>query len=171
VLESWEGEQSGGIDTTLDADVQRAAENALTGLPGNAYLVAVDPASGQILAAANASGNTGDDRAFTGSYKPGGTFGMVAALAALESGAATPTSDVPCGPSVEIGGQTFTNPSQGSLSFGPTLVRIIAFACKTRRLPGACRRRLTSPPQRSGGGLPAGCRPRSQGGAQIRRGR
>ncbi|MFL1381627.1 MULTISPECIES: penicillin-binding transpeptidase domain-containing protein [unclassified Nocardiopsis] len=129
VLESWEGEQSGGIDTTLDADVQRAAENALTGLPGNAYLVAVDPASGQILAAANASGNTGDDRAFTGSYKPGGTFGVIAALAALESGAVTPTSDVPCGPSVEIGGQTFTNPSQGSLSFGPTLVRNIAFAC------------------------------------------
>ncbi len=128
-LESWEGEQSGGIDTTLDAEVQRAAENALTGLPGNGYLVAVDSAGGEILAAANASGNTGDDQAFTGSYKPGGTFGVVAALAALETGAATPDGEVPCGPSVEIGGQTFTNPSQGSLSFDPSLVRNIAFSC------------------------------------------
>lgn len=129
VLESWEGEQSGGVDTTLDTDVQRAAEHALTGMPGDAYLVAVAPGTGEILAAANASGNTGDDNAFTGSYKPGGTFGVIAALAALETGAATPTSEVPCGPSVEIGGQTFTNPSQGSLSFDPSLVRNIAFGC------------------------------------------
>lgn len=129
VLESWEGDRSGGIDTTLDSDVQWAAENALTGMPGDAYLVAVDPGTGEILAAANASGNTGDDGAFTGSYKPGGTFGVVAAMAALESGAATPNSEVPCGPSVEIGGRTFTNPSQGSLTFDPSLVRNIAFNC------------------------------------------
>ncbi|MDT0331322.1 penicillin-binding transpeptidase domain-containing protein [Nocardiopsis lambiniae] len=129
VLEAWEGDRSGVIETTLDVGVQRAAENALTGMPGNGYLVAVDTTNGEILAAANASDDTADDGALTGSYKPGGTFGMVAALAALESGAATPTSEVPCVPSVEIGGQTFTNPSGGSLSFDPNLVRNIAFSC------------------------------------------
>ena len=129
VLESWEGEQSSGVDTTLDSDVQRAAENALSGMPGNAYLVAVDPGSGGVLAAANASGTIADDHAFTGDYRPGGIFGVVAALAALDSGAATPTDPVPCDLSVEIGGRTFTNPSQGALSFDPSLVRNIAFGC------------------------------------------
>src|SRR5699024_8107765 len=60
VLESWEGERSGQIETTLDAEVQHAAETALGTLPDNGYLVAVDASNGEILAAANGSGNTGD---------------------------------------------------------------------------------------------------------------
>ncbi len=129
VLQAWEGSLSGAIDTTLDLDVQRAAENALTTVPGNGYLVAVDTGSGEVLAAASASGSTADDNAFTGSYLPGSTFGMVTALAALESGAATPESEVPCGYSAEIGGRTFVNPGGGALLDQATLARNITFSC------------------------------------------
>ncbi|MGW8529974.1 penicillin-binding transpeptidase domain-containing protein [Nocardiopsis sp. NPDC055824] len=129
VLDSWAGELSGVIDTTLDSGVQRAAETALETLPDNGYLVAVDAASGEVLAAANASGNTTDDAALTGSYEPGGAFTMVSALAALESGATTPDGVVPCGFSAEVGGRTYVNPSSGFLSGEPDLARNLAFIC------------------------------------------
>lgn len=129
VLEAWEGERSGVIDTTLDSDVQRAAEDALGSLPDNGYLVAVDTASGEILAAASASENITDDGALAGSYSPGGAFTMVSALAALESDAVSPGSVVPCGYSTEIGGQTFVNPGAGFLSGEPDLARNLAFIC------------------------------------------
>src|SRR5699024_11468069 len=40
VLESWEGERSGQIETTLDAEVQHAAETALGRLPSTGSPVA-----------------------------------------------------------------------------------------------------------------------------------
>ncbi|RKS05329.1 cell division protein FtsI/penicillin-binding protein 2 [Nocardiopsis sp. Huas11] len=132
VLESWEGERSGGVDTTLDADVQRAAEAALSALPGRAYLAAVDTAGGEVLAAANASGSASDDSALDGSFVPGGAFTIVGALAALESGAVGPDDQVPCGYETTLDGQTFTNPGQGALSpefGGPDLARNLAHSC------------------------------------------
>ena len=129
VLESWEGVRSGGIETTLDLAVQNAAENALEAVPGDGYIVAVDTSNGEVLAAANASGSATDDGAFTGSYVPGGTFTMVSALAALDSGAVTADSEMPCGWQSEIGGQTFSNPSGGSIVENPTLVRNMAYLC------------------------------------------
>ncbi len=129
VLESWEGERSGVIGTTLDIDVQRAAEAALESLPADGYLVAVDTASGEILSAASASGSTADDNALTGSYVPGGAFTPISTLAALESGAAGPDDVVPCGYSTEIGGRTFRNPGSGFLSGQPDLARNLAFNC------------------------------------------
>ncbi|MFB8768146.1 penicillin-binding transpeptidase domain-containing protein [Nocardiopsis alba] len=129
VLESWEGVRSGGIETTLDLNVQRAAESALEGMPGDGYLVAVDTASGEVLAAANASGQATDDAAFTGAYSPGGTFTMVSALAALESGAVTSDSPMPCDYQSEVGDRTFTNPSGGFLAGDPDLARNLAFLC------------------------------------------
>ena len=129
VLESWEGVRSGGIETTLDYGVQSAAESALENLPGDGYLVAVDTGSGEVLAAANASGQASDDGAFTGSYSPGGAFTPVSALAALESGALAPGSPMPCGYQSDIGDRTFTNPSGGFLAGEPDLTRNLAFLC------------------------------------------
>lgn len=129
VLESWEGVRSGGIETTLDLATQHAAQNALESLPGDGYLVAVDTTNGEVLAAANASGSTADDAAFTGSYAPGGTFTMVSALAALEAGAVTADSAMPCGFQSEVGDQVFTNPSNGFLAENPTLVRNMTYMC------------------------------------------
>ncbi|WP_017604657.1 penicillin-binding transpeptidase domain-containing protein [Nocardiopsis alkaliphila] len=129
VLESWEGVRSGGIETTLDYGVQSAAESALENLPGDGYLVAVDTGSGEVLAAANASGRASDDGAFTGSYSPGGAFTPVSALAALETGAVAPGSPMPCGYQSDIGDRTFTNPSGGFLAGEPDLTRNLAFLC------------------------------------------
>lgn len=129
VLESWEGERSGAIETTLDLKVQEAAESALDTLPGDGYLVAVDSSSGEVRAAASASDNTADDNAFTGSYAPGGAFTLVSSLAALETGAASADSEVPCAYSTEIEGRTFVNPSGGFLSGEPDLARNLAFSC------------------------------------------
>ena len=129
VLESWEGERSGQIETTLDVEVQRAAETALGTLPDNGYLVAVDASNGEILAAANGSGNTGDDGALNGSFSPGPVFTLVSTMAALETGTVDRDTVTECGPQAEVGGRTFVNPSHGYLSNTPDLVRNLAFAC------------------------------------------
>ncbi|WP_017585100.1 penicillin-binding transpeptidase domain-containing protein [Nocardiopsis ganjiahuensis] len=129
VLEAWEGVRSGGIETTLDLATQNAAENALESLPGDGYVVAVDTTNGEVLAAANASGSAADDGAFTGAYAPGGTFTMVSALAALDTGAVTADSPMPCGFQSEVGDQVFTNPSNGFLAENPTLVRNMTYLC------------------------------------------
>ncbi|MBB6118733.1 penicillin-binding transpeptidase domain-containing protein [Nocardiopsis algeriensis] len=128
VLEDWEGERSGVVETTLDLDVQRAAEHALSSLPGNGYLVAVDTATGGILAAAGGEG-AADDAALAGSFAPGTAFTPVAALAALESGAVTASDPVPCDQQTQVGDRTFTNPSGGFLSGEPDIARNIAFSC------------------------------------------
>ena len=129
VLESWEGERSGQIETTLDAEVQHAAETALGTLPDNGYLVAVDASNGEILAAANGSGNTGDDGALNGSFSPGPVFTLVSTMAALETGTVDRDTVTECAPQTEVGGRTFVNPSHGYLSNTPDLVRNLAFAC------------------------------------------
>ena len=129
VLDSWEGVRSGGVETTLDYGVQSAAESALEHLPGAGYLVAVDTGSGEVLAAANASGQASDDGAFTGSYTPGGAFTPISSLAALESGVVAPDGPMPCGYQSDIGDRTFTNPSGGFLAGEPDLARNLAFLC------------------------------------------
>ncbi|MFV2197535.1 penicillin-binding transpeptidase domain-containing protein [Nocardiopsis sp. LOL_012] len=117
VLESWQGDLSGEITTTLDAGVQSAAEEAVGVMPGNGYVVAVDVSSGELLASAAASGDTTDNGGLTGSYKPGGAFTIVSALAALQSGAVGADTEVPCGFETEIDGERFTNP-HGQTGFG-----------------------------------------------------
>lgn len=129
VLESWEGERSGQIDTTLDVEVQRAAETALDTLPGNGYLVAVDAANGEILASANGSGDTGDDDALNGTFAPGPVFTLVSTMAALETGTVTRDTVTECSAQTEVGGRTFVNPSHGYLADEPDLVRNLAYAC------------------------------------------
>lgn len=129
VLESWDGVRSSGVQTTLDLELQNAAEGALEDLPGDGYLVAVDTGTGDVLAAANASGQASDDGAFTGSYSPGGAFTVVSSLAALDSGAVSPGSPMPCGYQSDIGDRTFTNPSSGFLAGDPDLTRNLSFLC------------------------------------------
>ena len=102
---------------SLDLDLQRVATKALQGKRGAA--VAVDPWTGEILALVSAptfdpnlfavgmsgkqfSALQGDldrplfNRAIRGAYPPGSTIKPMLALAALESGATTPTRKVFC---------------------------------------------------------------------------
>ncbi len=83
-LQEYAGAPRQPVRTTLDLDVQAAAEAALDGLGAPAALVAIDSATGQVRAAASRP-VVGSPRAFT-SYAPGSVFKVVTATALLDSG-------------------------------------------------------------------------------------
>lgn len=108
------------VRLTLDARVQQAADAALataTGGNGNASLVAVDIASGDVLAMANTP-VSGANRAATGRYPPGSTFKTVSTLALLGTGL-TPQESVSCPPTVTVDGRSFRNFEGGALGAVP----------------------------------------------------
>ncbi|MEV7595912.1 penicillin-binding transpeptidase domain-containing protein [Kitasatospora sp. NPDC089797] len=85
------------VKLTLDADLQRVAEDAVKQQSANgkpASLVAVQPSTGNILAMAYAP-QGGFNRAVAGGQAPGSTMKVVTAAALLEAGV-TPDSVVPC---------------------------------------------------------------------------
>jgi cell division protein FtsI/penicillin-binding protein 2 len=95
---------------TLDPRVQQVADAALataSGGNGNAALVAVDVASGAVLAVANTPAS-GTNRAMTGQYPPGSTFKTVSTQALLAAGV-TPSQMVPCPPTATVEGRSFRN--------------------------------------------------------------
>lgn len=129
--------------TTLDLDVQRAAEAALTGLPSRSALVAVDTRSGDLLAVANRP-VAGTVAAFS-SYAPGSVFKVVTATALLQAGR-TPATPVDCPPTTSSGGRSFRN-DPGTVPGRMTLGRAMAVSCNTAILelaedlpPGAVER-------------------------------
>lgn len=107
------------LRTTLDPGLQRKAERILSavgasgsgdgpaGGPASA-IVAVRPASGAIVAAANGPGNGGQNLATFGQYAPGSTFKVVSALALLRAGLDR-DSRVRCSPQVSVTGKPFAN--------------------------------------------------------------
>jgi penicillin-binding protein 2 len=113
------------VQLTIDADLQRAAEEAFKASGFNGAAVAMDPRTGEVLAftsrpsydpndfaagidrATWAALNTDrlkplQNRAIQGLYSPGSTFKIVVATAGLEEGIITPDFRVSCG-----GGGTF----------------------------------------------------------------
>lgn len=83
-LQAYAGEPPVPVRTTLDLDVQAAAEQVLVGLDAPSALVAIDSATGEVRAAASRP-VAGQPRAFT-SYAPGSVFKVVTAAALLDSG-------------------------------------------------------------------------------------
>jgi penicillin-binding protein 2 len=137
------------LTTSLDADLQSAAEDALGEQTGAA--VALDVNTGEVLVLASTPGyNLQDftpklgnaaaedinargawfDRAVNGLYPPGSTFKLVTTIAALRSGAITP--DVPivdCEGTLAISGHVFTC-DNGLGHHGNILLRdAIALSC------------------------------------------
>ena len=116
------------VITSLDVDLQRAAEDALADMTGS--VVALDVHTGEVLvlackpgynlqdfvphlnqAAANDINDRGAylNRAVSGLYPPGSTFKILTSIAALRSGALTPGDLIAdCQGKVVIGGHTFT---------------------------------------------------------------
>ncbi len=93
---------------TLDLDLQLEAELLLRDVGPASAIVAVQPSSGAILAAANGPGTGGLNIATFGQYAPGSTFKAVSTLALLRSGL-DPASVVPCTTTVTVDGRRFTN--------------------------------------------------------------
>jgi peptidoglycan glycosyltransferase len=115
ILDDLQGKRQAGdtVVTTLDANAQRVATQALGGQKG--AIVALDPRSGAVKALVSSPGydpnavNHPDamsllnrdsanapllDRATQGGYPPGSTFKVVTAAAAIDSGRFTPQSVV-----------------------------------------------------------------------------
>lgn len=107
------------LQLTIDADVQKAAEDGFTATGFNGAAVVLDPNNGEVLAFTSrpaydpnafaggidrAAWNTLitdqlkplQNRALQATYSPGSTFKIVVATAALEEGIATPDFQVNC---------------------------------------------------------------------------
>lgn len=107
VLRRFAGEEPAAVRTTLDKQIQEAADSALEGTQKPSALVAVDSQSGQIRAVANTPLN-GFNRAVAGKYPPGSTFKVVTSAALLSSGT-KPEQKVSCPMQTSAGGRSFRN--------------------------------------------------------------
>ena len=120
------------VETTLDPDVQDAAEQALAdadlSVPG--AIVAVDVRSGEVVASAN-SPTSGFDRALTGRYPPGSTFKVATSYAYLTRGITTPDATVPCPATATVDGREFRNYAGESISGSPTFFEDFTVSCNT----------------------------------------
>ncbi|MEU3186297.1 penicillin-binding transpeptidase domain-containing protein [Streptomyces sp. NPDC006923] len=116
------------VRTTIDPRVQRAAAAALAGVEKNAAIVAIDPSSGRILAAANMP--PGMNRALEGRYPPGSTFKVVTAAALLKQGM-KPSDRADCPKFAIVNGQRFENQGQFTLPAGSTFRDTFARSCNT----------------------------------------
>ncbi|MEZ4598715.1 MAG: penicillin-binding protein 2 [Syntrophotaleaceae bacterium] len=128
ILKTLEPSPGQRVLLTIRQDLQQAAEEAFGEEAGAA--VVMDVRTGEVLAMASrpsfdpalfARGITGQEwidllqnprnpltnKAIKGQYPPGSVFKIVSALAALESGAADPSTKVLCGGQVAVGNRTF----------------------------------------------------------------
>jgi len=110
-VQHWAGTTGTPVKTTIDGNIQQAAMSALDSESSQSGEIAVVQAStGDILAAAQhsaggeslPSGGVLDSR-----VQPGMAFSIVSAAALLGSGFSA-NKEVPCEPSTNVGGQTFT---------------------------------------------------------------
>ena len=106
------------LDTTLDRDVQQAAEEALGDSKAKSALVAVQPSTGDILAVANRPTDATYDRAIDGRYPPGSTFKVITTTALLRAGLKT-SDTVNCPKTITVDGKLFKNFEGGAAGAVP----------------------------------------------------
>jgi cell division protein FtsI/penicillin-binding protein 2 len=107
-LRRWRGKRAENVETTLDLDVQRAAEQALGDTKKKQALVAIQPSTGNVLAVANRPSDSTLDRALTGLYPPGSTFKVITTTALLRDGLSVDQT-VRCPATEVVDGRSFRN--------------------------------------------------------------
>jgi cell division protein FtsI/penicillin-binding protein 2 len=133
------------VRTTLDRDVQRAAETALGDRSSEAAIVALKPSTGDVLAVANRPTESSFDRALAGRYAPGSTFKVVSTAALLRAGL-RPDDPVACPQTITVGGRRFKN-FEGEAGGAVPFAQDFAISCNTAfvslsgRLPAAALKR------------------------------
>ncbi|OKJ99687.1 penicillin-binding protein [Streptomyces sp. CB03234] len=121
--------EPGKLRTTLDADVQAAAEQAVKRY-GESSVVAIKPSTGEIRAVAN---NRQDDwnAAFLGVQAPGSTMKIVTAAMLLEKGLVSADRPAECPKNVMYQGRTFHNLDHFDLPAGSTFKESFKRSCNT----------------------------------------
>ena len=135
-LHRFEGELPRSVTTTLRPDVQRAADAALDGVAVPAALVAVDAATGALLAVSSRPLGEGLNRALAGRYPPGSTFKIVTTDALVA--AAGPDQRLACPREVIVGGKRFRN-FEGEALGDVTLRDAFVHSCNTAFVSAAGR--------------------------------
>ncbi|MGQ4617101.1 penicillin-binding transpeptidase domain-containing protein [Nocardia sp. R7R-8] len=119
------------IATTLDLGLQRAAEAALAPVAQPAAIVVLRPSTGEVVAVAqNTAADAQGPIALTGLYPPGSTFKTVTVSAALQAGAVTPDTVLPCPGTANIEGRRIPNDNNFDLGSVP-LHTAFARSCNT----------------------------------------
>ena len=115
------------VPTTINSPVQMAAEAALAGEQKSAALVAVDAATGDVLAAVSV--NSGDfDQALDGGFPPGSTFKVITSTALITHGL-TPQSAASCPLTATVDGEVFHN-AEGEAPVS-TMLQAFTESCNT----------------------------------------
>src|SRR3954468_12303837 len=117
------------LRTTLDRDVQAAAEAALGTRAAPAAGGVVKPSPGDVLAVANRPTNSSFDRALAGRYAPGSTFKVVSTAALLRDGLRV-NAPVACPQRTNVGGRTFKN-FEGEAGEAVLFAQDFAISCNT----------------------------------------
>ncbi|WP_079044576.1 MULTISPECIES: penicillin-binding transpeptidase domain-containing protein [unclassified Streptomyces] len=120
--------KAGTLKTTIDADVQAAAEKAVKSY-GKAAVAAIEPSTGAIRAVANSPAG-GFNTAFLGQQAPGSTMKIVTATMMMQHGLATPGSRVECPSEVVSRSATFHNLKDFKIDNG-TLTDAFRRSCNT----------------------------------------
>jgi cell division protein FtsI/penicillin-binding protein 2 len=107
-LASFPGSRGRPLSTSLDPQVQRAAEAALAGVHKNVAMVAIRASTGQVLAAVSDPPSVSYNTAFQGAYPPGSTFKVLTSAALIQNGL-SPSSPASCPPSITVDGEVFHN--------------------------------------------------------------
>jgi cell division protein FtsI/penicillin-binding protein 2 len=116
------------VQTSIDPRVQQDAEQALSGVHKSAALVAVNAATGQVLAAVTVPAGGGFDLALDGSFPPGSSFKVLTSTALIEHGL-SPSSPATCPTQLDVGGEIFHNAEgDGQVS---DLLQAFAESCNT----------------------------------------
>jgi cell division protein FtsI/penicillin-binding protein 2 len=123
------GKPGTAVRTTLDTEIQTAADAAVATRSTPTALVAVRPSTGALVAVANNEA-VPYEIGLAGRYPPGSTFKVVTTTALLDGGAVRSSSTVDCPATTTVFGKVFQNEDRFALGRVP-LKAAFARSCNT----------------------------------------